>query len=544
MFYASSDIVSARHATLRQQSRFPCPRPPRHQCTRSVWLCTLLFGVVSCAVFLDSPIREVWRRCRLLSDFEAFLACCDISLENLQFIVWFQDYRARYDALPPDVQAQSPPSTLSELQNESLNVVHSVVSKDSHATSELSDPKVNAETHVHTLGRLVNAARKSPPPALKLRMSALDYPPTQANPVTGGTEGSDLVQELDMQSFYSYAAISPHSSATSSFAPSTPLPRQQQSMHSNAHATASQPFRAEVQNILATFFVPEAKKELLLSSEMRDRAIAESGRTTHPDVFLPAYESVYELIESVSLSRFLTNASTNINRPRQLFWYFLALPAFLAGLALALWFILSPAHNLRVPPQSHRAWRLCSVPFFLLSSMMWYKGFRGFCPLLWLRSSTQLRAWELEPMGYDKDAQAFCAALASSEKIGNADKLPLTPVSMTSPVSCTSPNSRIAPFLAEDVVPDKSSAPALSSAVSAASGSGSDSDNGRSKDKNASRVRSGFHRPPIFGPGRVVEDARIRAVHTHLLFELMRFGLFWAAVSAAIVVSVPSGHVH
>ncbi|KAH8118757.1 hypothetical protein DFH11DRAFT_697950 [Phellopilus nigrolimitatus] len=510
-----------------------------------------------------------------LSDFEAFLAFCDISLENLQFIVWFQDYRARYDALPPDVQAQSPPLARSELQDEGSNVSHSVVSKSSHATSESSGPKANveykehvqlgnsqggsgSETHVHTLGRLVNAAQEFSPSALNLRTSSLDYPPPQAASVTRNIEGVDFVQELDLQSFDLYGAISPHSSATLSFAPSelsprplllssrldcAPFSRQQQPMYPNA-----QPFRTEVQNILATFFVPGAKKELLLSSEMRNHAITESGRTTHPDVFLPAYESVYELTESVSLSRFLINASTNINRPRQLFAYFLALLTFLGGLALALWFILSPAHSLRVPAQSHRAWRLFSVPLFLSSGMLWYKGFRGLCPLVWFCSSTQLRAWELERMGDDEEAQAYCATLAPSKKVENTDGLPLTPVSTVSPISCTPLNSRIAPFLGEDVPVNNSPPAALFSTVSAASGSGIESENSRSKGKDfvhvPSRARNGFHRPPIFGPERVIEDARIRAVHTHLFLELMRFGLFWAAVFTAIVVSVPSGHVH
>ncbi|KAL6307174.1 hypothetical protein BKA93DRAFT_823638 [Sparassis latifolia] len=43
-----------------------------------------------------------------LSDFEAYLAHQEHTLEHLQFVVWFQDYRARFLALPEEIQAASP----------------------------------------------------------------------------------------------------------------------------------------------------------------------------------------------------------------------------------------------------------------------------------------------------------------------------------------------------------------------------------------------------------------------------------------------------
>lgn len=98
-------------------------------------------------------------------------------------------------------------------------------------------------------------------------------------------------------------------------------------------------FRKEVDNILATFFVPNARKELLLSAELRDRVIISAKQSTDPGSvrqihsitvpkadnsciqFSPAYKVICESLESVSLPRFLAYAATNINRPRQLFWY-------------------------------------------------------------------------------------------------------------------------------------------------------------------------------------------------------------------------------
>ncbi|KAJ8474748.1 hypothetical protein ONZ45_g15845 [Pleurotus djamor] len=71
--------------------------------------------------------------------------------------------------------------------------------------------------------------------------------------------------------------------------------------------------------IVATFFQPGATKELSLDEIVRDTVVRDLVLNTHPDVFLPAYEEVYELVERTSLPRFLAFSTANINRPKQLF---------------------------------------------------------------------------------------------------------------------------------------------------------------------------------------------------------------------------------
>ncbi|KAI5117863.1 hypothetical protein M0805_006566 [Coniferiporia weirii] len=493
-----------------------------------------------------------------LPDLEAFLAFCDISLENLHYIVWFQDYRARFDALPKSVQARSPPPERS--------------SPSSSGPASRCDAEEYEATDAH--GRVSQVPDSPSPSPLALSQTPIISAPTYSLDSAMRSMSQEQVPQLDMSALYSCVADNVHEEppAPSSRAPDAsekcfrqfnsfstgsqqpvmagslrPLPFPQQATATGN--TDEQPLRAEVKNILATFIVPNAKKELLLSAAMRDRTIREAGQTTHPDVFLPIYEAMYESIESVSLPRFLSHAATNINRPRQLFWYFCAVPMFLLGVALALLFTLSPSRHLVVPPESHRAWRLFSVLCFMLASMMWYKAYRGFCPILFLRSSTQLRVWELESMADDEEAQAYCANLSpeGSEKQNGSSGLPST--ANSSPTSASAPISRIAPFL-EDVVEHEKdggahvveSSPPLSSASSTSGNSPSSTSGSGSDSQVCARTSNRFQRPPIFGPDRIVEDARIRKVHLSLIFSLMRFGLFWAAVSAAIVESVPSLH--
>ncbi|KAL5527843.1 hypothetical protein ACEPAG_6644 [Sanghuangporus baumii] len=435
-------------------------------------------------------------------EFEAFLAFCDISLENLQFIVWYQDYRKRFEALSPEEQALSPSPHVSGDDEDAGPVFQYNPSSGAFKSSEYNQPNTS---------------------------SYVSRDPEYGKPEVSKSRSGTTPLSLD---------ICPDILAGNN---SRRPPLKKTSSYSD-----TRPFYSEVQNILATFFVPSSRKELSLSSEMRDTIIKESSRTTHPDVFALAYETIYETVEYVSLPRFLENASTNINRPRQLFWYFSALPFFLLVVAIALLFILSSSERFVVPPQSHRAWRLFSVPCFLLSSMMWYKGFRGFCPILFLRSSRQLRPWELEQMIDDKEVQAYCISLSKEplSGVGDTNKIPLTPITSS---SFMSNNARIAPFLdamdnngtkengIESDVLSMSAYPHRDSATK-------ERDHDYTNEQSSQRARNEYQRPPIFGPGRVVEDKRIRAVHIHLWWSLVRFGLFWATVSAAVVLAVPSLH--
>ncbi|KAL5487589.1 hypothetical protein ACEPAI_5697 [Sanghuangporus weigelae] len=420
-------------------------------------------------------------------EFDAFLAFCDISLENLQFIVWYQDYRKRFEALSPEEQARSPSPRVSGDDVLAGPVFQYNPSSSTFRSSEYDQPNTS---------------------------SYVSRDPEHGKPEASKPRYGTTPLSLD---------ICPDILAVNN--------SRRPSLKKTSSYSDTQPFRSE---------------ELSLSSEMRDTIIKESSRTTHPDVFALVYEVIYEIVEYVSLPRFLENASTNINRPRQLFWYFSALPFFLLGVAIALLFILSSSERFVVPPQSHRVWRLFNVPCSLLSSMMWYKGFRGFCPILFLRSSRQLRPWELEQMIDDKEAQAYCISLSKEPASGAGDtnKVPLTPIT---PSSFMSNNARIAPFLdamdsngtkengIESDVLSMSAYPHRDSATK-------ERDHDYTNEQFGPRARNGYQRPPIFGPGRVVEDKRIHAVHIHLWWSLVRFGLFWATVSAAVVLAVPSLH--
>lgn len=140
-------------------------------------------------------------------------------------------------------------------------------------------------------------------------------------------------------------------------------------------------------------------------------------------------------------------------------------------------------------------------------------------------------------MSDDNEAQKYCISIAkeTSVKLEDSQELPLTPIS---PKSSSSPLSHIAPFLEDGYTikeEEETHNKDAQSDLSSMNATGSSVRQARLNEQFRSRARNGFHRPPIFGPACVVEDSRIRAVHLHLLWSLLGFGLFWAVVSSAVL---------
>lgn len=267
-----------------------------------------------------------------LSDFESFLAHCDYSLENLQFVVWYLDYRKRFDALSDEQRKLSPPPCRAKPARFSAIPSSSTTSDPIRKKRKLciNTSAIAAPSSSHSLpSSPIPPSNKLPLPVLSPVASNASggAPPTPTSPApaysvsdprftsattfgTSSTTGPDL----DLKSFYAYAydsssfpltrlasnsgtvpELEPISSAQtpttahplldstqahllpSPPSPLLPLP----STHLDSEA---QPFRTEVQRVLATFVLPGSRKELLLDAEERDLALSESALTTHPDV--------------------------------------------------------------------------------------------------------------------------------------------------------------------------------------------------------------------------------------------------------------------
>ena len=100
------------------------------------------------------------------------------------------------------------------------------------------------------------------------------------------------------------------------------------------------------------------------------------------------------MLSTHSLPSFLSRAGININRPKQLFWYYVGtVDLVLSLLIFLLCLFLAPTSP---HPIAWRAVRLVGVLFGSFGAMQTYAAHLGICTQAQGRGARQLHAWELE----------------------------------------------------------------------------------------------------------------------------------------------------
>ncbi|KDN47395.1 hypothetical protein RSAG8_03535, partial [Rhizoctonia solani AG-8 WAC10335] len=325
--------------------------------------------------------------------------------------------------------------------------------------------------------------------ALSAEEQALSPPvarPSNLMPPTP-TYGRGKMSPLDSHSPSDWALSPTSSSSTSSWSPWSPI-----SIPSPV-PLKDQPFRNETLQIVATFIRPGATTVLNLDTDVKEELLRGLEKSTHPDVFAPAYARIYELVDECSVPNFVSNAAANINIPKQIYWYAIGIIFTLISWLIAIFTIyFIPDH-----PRSKRSIRLVSVPFAVLGCMQIYSAWRGFCSQVFGRSARQLHAWELvDPTDAGVSLQTLVPIPA----------LPAKPPPLRSVMDMVAGTNRhaTAPFT------NLSSTSSLEMAdMSSKSGAGVSSGPRIAIIDVEPQTRAGraaFRRPAVYGPERVVED--------------------------------------
>ncbi|KAG8905270.1 hypothetical protein FRB99_000340 [Tulasnella sp. 403] len=354
-----------------------------------------------------------------LQDFELYLAYQELTLENLQFVVWYLDYCDRFRKLPVEQQHASPDPTLFAPREDST-----AANTSTRVPATDADPDVDRS---HWLGSLFARRRRNPraqTPADNMRIVLPETPnPAVApeRPLSDMSLSSPLsVPASTPTTASSFRSLlrSPAStittpSPTARFFKSTSRTSTQRASNlptpfspgffetpRPSVAPEEQPFRDEALRVVATFMRPgQGRKELAIDESLRHEVFTDLALTTHPNVFAKAYKKTYDQLE-LSLQNFLDTQSANINFPKQIYWYCVGTTITCLSLAIAIIMIrLLPVINPH-PPHNCRPFlrgaRLASVPFATMGAMQLYSAWRGFCSEVFGRGHTQLKAWEME----------------------------------------------------------------------------------------------------------------------------------------------------
>ncbi|WWC60163.1 uncharacterized protein I303_102727 [Kwoniella dejecticola CBS 10117] len=338
-------------------------------------------------------------------DFASFVANKEFTTENLLFILWYRSYKSRFDKLDQKVKETIPiPSTRLGDRFDPYGYLDRPSSSSGPHTSgkvEQDVPVVFSEPF-----RSKSGSSKS---------AAIHTETAHQQNCSGSASSCSCIENRAPPCRRQSRLLSITQSILGSRRPSSASHAQENNplrsiLHHTSHPPlppsgtvlaepSQQPMREEAQRSFATFLRKGGSRELGISDELREYTRICLVRSTAPEVFLPLYEEIYHTVETQSLPHFLQHARSNINRPKQLFWYMIGAADFALGaLIYLLLTLLLPAQ-----PFGHRAWRLFSIIFASFGTMQAYSAYRGFCTQVWGRSHRQVRPWEMDDLDDEEE---------------------------------------------------------------------------------------------------------------------------------------------
>ncbi|KAI9744514.1 MAG: hypothetical protein M1818_002043 [Claussenomyces sp. TS43310] len=147
-----------------------------------------------------------------------------------------------------------------------------------------------------------------------------------------------------------------------------------------------QPFREEIDRIIAIYFVHGAPRELNISAREKSALLQALQYTTHPSALRPVQKSVEYSLRRQAHPNFVRWTIRNGNGPRVLFARALGVSLILAGFITAILVTLSKAG---------RGWRVIAAVGWLCGISTLIAAWRGMCVVLHGFHHRHLRPWEL-----------------------------------------------------------------------------------------------------------------------------------------------------
>ncbi|WWC97083.1 hypothetical protein V866_003960 [Kwoniella sp. B9012] len=352
-------------------------------------------------------------------DFATFIANKEFTTENLLFILWYKSYKTRFDKLESKEKESIPiPSTRLGDRFNPYGYLDRPVdeqhTKSEHQQQQQETPVVFSEPF---RSRSASSSNKQIQHAQhQHQQQSCPHPTSTCYCVEHNRPAPNCRRTSRLLSITHSLLGSRRPSSTSHSHESNPL---RSILHQKPYPPlppagtvfaepSQQPMREEAQRAFATFLRKGGSRELSISDELREYTKLCLAKSTAPEVFLPLYEEIYHTVETQSLPHFLQHARSNINRPKQVFWYMVGAADFAVGAVIYLLLtLLLPAH-----PFGHRAWRLFSIVFVAFGVMQAYSAYRGFCSQVWGRSHRQVRPWEMDDLD---DEETLVESTAGNE---------------------------------------------------------------------------------------------------------------------------------
>ena len=321
-------------------------------------------------------------------EFMDFLVYIELSAENLQFYLWYQDYVKRFAELPESEKALVPEWNADASENENIAATKEKLTqkKIPAAAAEAFrgtdfDPKKptvtengNGHNPFNTPPRTPQADRESTAPS-----------------TVGWSEDSSTLRS-GQQGYMK--------KAEKAFAEADAL-----------QPFTIQPFREEISRIIAIYIADGGVRQLNLSAKEKSTLLKALSVTTHPSAFREVVGTVEWTLRHQAHPNFIRWTICNGNPPRQMFAKGLGIGGIVAGIVYGVVITLSSAN---------RGWRALMALGLIIGISTLFAAWKGMCVVLHGMHHRHLRPWELF-VSEDDASSSFGLGKSSFDSLGSSN---------------------------------------------------------------------------------------------------------------------------
>ncbi|KAI0803560.1 hypothetical protein GGR55DRAFT_691605 [Xylaria sp. FL0064] len=307
-------------------------------------------------------------------DFMNYLIYIEHSAENLQFYLWYRDYVRRFKAAPPSETALSKEWT-QEMEEDTL----AKIQKDA-----------------------AEKVRKGPPTAMEI-FKGTDFEKIREIPV----ENRDPFATPPRSSAGDSASLS-GSQATTYF-----------SQAGDAFFSAGvkqpftiQPFRSEINRVIATYIVDDSPRQLNLSAREQKAVVQALSYTTHPSALFTLFQNIENTLRRQAHPNFIRWVICNGNPARV---------TFARGLGVGTILLATTGSIILTLSQAGRGWRALFAILWVFGIATLITAAKGMCVVLHGLHHRHVRPWELFVDDNATSIDELCDGKQSFDSFGSSN---------------------------------------------------------------------------------------------------------------------------
>ncbi|KAH7158076.1 hypothetical protein B0J13DRAFT_188022 [Dactylonectria estremocensis] len=288
-------------------------------------------------------------------DFMTYLIYVEHAAENLQFYLWYKNYEKRFnEANTTDTKLA--PEWTQAMQDDAVAKIRKENADNIRKEPKGTDIFKGTDFEKHGSDKLVDGANPFHTPPQSSRsdegsMYTASHVAASSNPSSYQTQASEAFQAAGVRQPFTI-----------------------------------QPFREEINRIIANYIMDDAPRQLNLSAPEQKAALQALSHTTHPSAFRGIFKTIDSSLRRQAHPNFVRWSICNGNPARVFFARALGVGLIIGGLVLGIILTLSKAA---------RGYRALAAIALVLGISTLVAAYKGMCVVLHGMHHRHIRPWEL-----------------------------------------------------------------------------------------------------------------------------------------------------